>query len=139
MTNPRELRADWVLVDTNVFSFIFRRDPRADIFRPYLVNRTPALSFMSVAELYFGAYKANWGQASISRLETAMRNYVVLPYDHAVAQLWARVRQQRERRGRPIGVADAWTAACALAHGCAVATADRDFSGIDGLTVIQPS
>jgi predicted nucleic acid-binding protein len=136
MTYPSQ--SDRILVDTDVFSFIFRGHPRAASFRPYLVNRTAALSFMSVAELHYGALKDQWSPARMQRLEAALGRYVVLPFDQAVCLSWARVRHEREAKGKPIGVADAWIAASALVHDCALATNDRDFSDIAGLTVIKP-
>lgn len=57
------LNAGRILVDTDVFSYLYRGDTRAEFFRPYLRNKTLAVSFMTVAELYFGAYKRNWESA----------------------------------------------------------------------------
>jgi tRNA(fMet)-specific endonuclease VapC len=39
------------VVDTDVISFLFRRDTRAELFRPYLSGVSRAISFMTVAEL----------------------------------------------------------------------------------------
>jgi len=125
---------------TDVFSYIFRGDPRADFFRPYILHRTLAVSFMSVAELYYGAHRDGWGPARIERLENRLKSYVVLPYDYLVCQLWGQVRAQRRAHGHEIGHADAWIAATALRHDCALATNNsRDFVGIEGLIIISPS
>jgi len=52
------------------------------------------------------------------------------------AKKWADVRAGR--RARLVGVADAWIAATALAHGLELVTHDAaDFKGIAGLTVIS--
>lgn len=40
-----------IVVDTDVFSFLFKSDTRVEIFRPYLTGVTPVVSFMTVAEL----------------------------------------------------------------------------------------
>jgi predicted nucleic acid-binding protein len=128
-----------ILVDTDVVSYVFRGDTRADYFRAYLLHRNLAVSFMTVAELYYGAYKAGWGTNQVARLENHLRNYTVVPYDYQVCQQWARVRADRERMGHQISVADAWHAACALTHDCALATNNgRDFQDIQGLVVISP-
>jgi tRNA(fMet)-specific endonuclease VapC len=128
-----------ILVDTDVVSYLFGNKPEADFFREYLLNRTLAVSFMTVAELYFGAYKRGWGSRRIGELENYLKNYVVVPYDYLVCQRWARVRADRRRMGLPIGVADTWHAACALVHACALATNDtRDFLEIPGLELIAP-
>lgn len=94
---------------------------------------------MTIAELYYGAYKDNSGPSRTERLENALRNYVVIPYDGEVTRLWARVKRQCEERGHTILHADCWIAACALRHGCALATNNgRDFKEVEGLTIISP-
>ena len=136
---PQELIKSRILVDTDVVSYVFRRAPQADFFRPYLSNRTLAVSFMTVSELYFGAYNANWGDRRIALLENHLKNYVVVPYDYLGCQRCARLRADRQRAGHRIGLADAWIAACALIHDCALATNNgKDFQNIEGLELITP-
>ena len=55
-----------VIVDTDVVSFLFKGDTRAQLYRPHLQGRTLALSFMTVAELYQWAYIRNWTLAKIA-------------------------------------------------------------------------
>ena len=50
-----------VVVDTDVVSFLFRRDTRADLYRPHLVGRVLAISFMTLAELDQWALQHHWG------------------------------------------------------------------------------
>ena len=124
-----------VVVDTCVVSFIMRADPRVELYRSHLRDQTLAISFMTVAEMYEGAYRANWGQKKIRRLETTLRKYLVIPYDNEMAREWARIRV--ERRQKKIAPKDAWIAATARRHGCALVTHDRDFEGIQDLVVIS--
>ena len=140
MISPLQFTKNRIVVDTDVFSYAFRKDPIADYFTPYFVHKTLAISFMTVAELYYGAYKDGWGLNRITQLENAIKNYVVLPYDYLICQEWARVSSQRKIKGLPIGHADAWIAACALRHDCALATNNgQHFKDIKGLEVISPS
>lgn len=129
---------NYVIVDTDVVSYLFKRDSRAERYRRYLEGKTIALSFMTVGELFFWAYSKNWGQRSITRLEEHLRNFVVLPFDYEVCRLWARVQAERSARGRPMATADAWVAACALRHGCPLITNNcADFQEIAGRRVIS--
>jgi tRNA(fMet)-specific endonuclease VapC len=41
-----------VIVDTDVVSFLFKGDTRAQAYREHLRGKTLAISFMTVAELY---------------------------------------------------------------------------------------
>lgn len=52
---------DIVIVDTDVFSFAFRGDDRADVFREVLEGKLLAVSFTTVGELWYGAEKKSWG------------------------------------------------------------------------------
>ena len=140
MTSPGEVTQPRLVVDTDVVSFVFKQHTRADFFRPFFMGRTLAVSFMTVAELYFGAYKGRWGARQMERLEYHLRNYVVVPYDHRLTQEWARVRVEQQEKGRTMGHADAWIAATARLHNCALATNNaRDFMGIAGLVMLSPS
>jgi predicted nucleic acid-binding protein len=139
MISPSEITKSRIVVDTDVFSYFFKNDTRADFFRPFLVHRTLALSFATVAELHFGACHDNWGVAKRAELENAMKNYVILPYSYAVCQEWGRVMDEHRRRGHDMGHADCWIAATALAYDCALATNNgRDFDGTLGLELIAP-
>jgi predicted nucleic acid-binding protein len=54
----------------------------------------------------------------------------VLPIDITVADAWGRLVAQREAKGRPIGVLDAFLAATANVHDMALVTRNEaDFTG----------
>jgi tRNA(fMet)-specific endonuclease VapC len=123
------------LVDTNIISFVMRNHSLAARYQPHLDGYTLAIAFMTLAEIYEGAWRARWGSRKLTRMKTFLREYVVLHADPDLCRLWGEVRAQR--RSQPIGVADAWIAAAALQYGCELVTHNpRDFHGIIGLTVI---
>ncbi len=118
------------LLDTNIVSFVMKAHPLATTYRPHLT-----VSFQTVAELLEGAALAGWGPAKLGVLTSTLQNLLVLHTDQSVCQKWAEVRAAR--KARPIGVADAWIAATALAHGVELVTHNpSDFQSIPGLTVI---
>lgn len=87
--------------------------------------------------LYFGAEKARWGENKRTRLETTLRNFVVIPYDDEIARCYGRLLAERQRAGKPIAPNDASTAGCAVRHGIPQLTHNaKDFEGISGLDVI---
>jgi hypothetical protein len=51
-----------LLIDTDVISFLFKRDTRAELYRPHLQNTLPLVSFMTIAELEQWALIRNWGE-----------------------------------------------------------------------------
>lgn len=124
-----------VVLDTNIVSYLLKGHTRAERYRRHIDGRTLAISFMTVSELYEGAFLANWGEVRLKKLSETLRQYIVIPASPRVCREWAQIRY--ERRGQPISVADAWIAACARAHGCALVTHNHsDFGGIPGLQVI---
>lgn len=127
-----------LIVDTDVVSFLLKGDTRAQPYRPHLQDKTLALSFMTVAELYQWAYVRNWGERKLTRLEKQLHRYVIVPFDNELCRQWARICVERRRLGRPISVQDAWVAATALRHSCPLVTHNGDdFSDIAGLEVIS--
>lgn len=126
-----------VLLDTDVVSYIFKNDTRADLYLPHLVGVRPALSFMTIAELYRWALARNWGRPRRNALDRFLQSYMVYPYTRPLCLKWAEVVDQARRRGRPIADADAWHAATALLEGIPLITHNvRDFRVVDGLTII---
>jgi tRNA(fMet)-specific endonuclease VapC len=107
-----------VLVDTDVFSFVFKGDSRALPYTPHLVGAQICLSFQTVAELRLWALTRNWGKSRRDSLDSSLRRCAVLPFDDELTQRWAEVTNTRRRVGHPIGCGDAWIAATALRHIC---------------------
>ena len=124
-----------LLLDTNIVSYLIKGHPLAARYRAHLEGQTLALSFMSVGELYEGAFRAAWGQLKLARLEATLRSYLIIPSSPQICRHWGMIRF--ERRAAPISVDDAWIAATARAHGCPLVTHNpADFTGITDLQVI---
>jgi len=139
LITPSNLTKNRIVVDTDVFSYTFKGDTRAEFFRPFFMHRTLSLSFVTVGQLYYGAYKDGWGETRITRLENQIKNYVVLPWDYLICQQWARIRSECEIKGHSMEDSDIWIAACARHYDCALATNNgRHFRHIDNLTIICP-
>lgn len=108
-----------LLVDTDVLSFVAWEKPEAKAFEPLLVGRLPFVSFVTVGEMYFGAAKANWGEQRISKMETILGRYTVIPGTSDVAKRYGDVRKAFDQQ---VGTNDMWIAATALAHDLPIIT-----------------
>ncbi len=127
-----------VVLDTDVWSFVFKRDSRAEQYRVHLENNVLCVSFQTVAELHQWADTANWGEKRRAKLQAWLGRFEVLRCDDATAQIWARIRVERDRQGHPMAAQDAWVAACALRHGYPLITHNAvDYAGVSGLTMIS--
>lgn len=125
------------VVDTDVLSYLFRNDSRAELYRPHLVGHLLIVSFMTVAELELWTLQNGWGPARRARLETYLQSYVMYPVHRALCRRWAAVVAGARRLGRPIQSADAWIAATALVQSASLVTHNaRDYQGVDQLTII---
>ena len=70
-----------LVVDTDVVSYIFRGDTRAELFRSVLAGRVLIVSFMTVAELERWALGRDWGPARMATLERFLDRFTQLPFD----------------------------------------------------------
>ncbi|MEW6192036.1 MAG: type II toxin-antitoxin system VapC family toxin [Bacillota bacterium] len=126
-----------LLLDTNIVSYIMKGAPEARLYENHLSSKTLAISFITVGELWAGAEHAGWGEQRRKKLESALRNFVVIPYDYEIAKRYGEIVAQRKRIGKPISFADAWIAACALRYQVTLVTHNaKDFQDIPNLSVI---
>ncbi len=110
----------------------------AEAYEKLLIDQTPMVSFMTVAELYRGALKKKWGQKRMVELESHLRQFVVVPWNLQTCITFVRICNSADRRGKSIATADALIAACAVSLQVPLLTHNRrHFDGIDGLKVIS--
>ena len=124
-----------LILDTNIVSFLMKGDTRANVYQRHLEGNTLAISFMTVGELYEGAYRQGWSEKRLGKLKELIKSYLVIPFSPALCERWGQIRT--ERRNQPIAVDDGWIAATALIYGCPLVTHNpEDFKGIVGLQII---
>lgn len=134
---PPGLGVGSVVVDTNVVSWMFRGDSRAEYYMDRIAGLSPCVSFQTVEEAWFGAYVSDWGPRLRNDLARHLEQYEVVWPTEELVEICARLRCDRRSKGRQLMNADAWIAATALMLDCPLASDDRDFSGIADLTLIQ--
>lgn len=131
-----------VVVDTGVFAaeLVRRGAPLAESYRSTLEGRLFIVSFATVAELRFGARRADWGTTRIQRLEQRLgRARIVWPGPDLV-EVYADLRTTCVRRGHALGQkvheADRWVAATALWLDVPLVAHDNVFKNVDGLELV---
>lgn len=124
----------WVIVDTSVVSYIFKKHSLAAAYWEILKHYHLGISFMTVAELYCWPLRYNWGEQKRTALRQHLRGYTVFAYEDAINWEWAKIKC---RQGRPISDPDAWIAATAIHHGIPLVTHNsRHFLHIEGLEIL---
>jgi tRNA(fMet)-specific endonuclease VapC len=84
-----------LLIDTNIVSFILKRDTRASAYAPLLDGHRLAVSFATVAELYEWASIRKWGQRRQQELTETLATYLVIPVDIALCRQWGALRAEQ--------------------------------------------
>lgn len=129
---------DSVVVDTDVVSFTFKEDTRADAHRPHLHGKLTVISFMTLAELDRWAIQYGWGETRRRSLDVFLQDFIVTFSDRTLCRKWAEAVCAARRNGRPIRTADSWIAATALMHGIPLVTNNRsNYIGVDNLILIS--
>lgn len=127
-----------ILLDTDVFSFIFKGN---NTWKPHyeelLLGKRSALSFMTVAELYHWAVFKNWGERRVTELERTIQTQLIFWPSLEICQQWAQLQASRRAQGRPISTQDAWHAAIALYYDIPLLTNNvKDYEGIKDLQLL---
>ena len=126
-----------IVLDTNVVSYIFNRDPVAQYYQHRIRGRRALISFQTLEEQWYGANLRGWGDKRKNELANHLRQYEVIWPNAGLVEICAQLRAERRSAGREIAVADAWIAATALMLGCPLASHDGDFENIPDLELIR--
>jgi predicted nucleic acid-binding protein len=125
-----------VVVDTDVVSFLFKNDSRAQLYLPLMRNRDLLVSFMTEAELEQWILLAKWGVERVRRFRTFMTGFASVPSSRDLILQWAEVMVAARANGRRIEAADAWIAATALLYNATLITHNpKDYLGVPNLRV----
>ncbi len=131
-----------VVIDTMVVSALMNpaHDPTAERYLSFIADRLVLVSFVTVAEIRYGALKARWGDLRRRGLERDLARFVFVVPDDELMHACADLRATTERAGHPLGQkiheADRWIAATALKLGVELVSDDTVFRGVPDLTVI---
>ena len=127
-----------LLIDTNIISFIYKKDSRAALYESHLEDNFWIISFMTLAELKLWTTKNNWGAKRKTHFAEFLKDYLVIHADEKLCEIWAKIKSDAHKNGRPIDTADAWVAAVALLFDIPLVTHNRrHFEAIENLQIIS--
>jgi predicted nucleic acid-binding protein len=131
-----------VVLDTGVFGARLTPSGRllASRYRPIVEGRPAVISFVTVAELEYGAKLADWGPDRLRRLEYEVgRAEIVWPGPH-LTDVYATLRTWCARTGHGLGhkehEADRWVAARAMWLQVPLVAHDRIFAKVKDLELL---
>ena len=95
-----------------------------------------AIPLTTYAELLVGAEKSSQPERVLQQIELLLEAHEIVEITEEVAEHYARIRADLEKRGVTIGGNDLWIAATALAHGAILVTNNTgEFSRVPGLAI----
>jgi predicted nucleic acid-binding protein len=80
------MESKYLLLDTNIVSYIMKNAPQAELYEKHLSGKTLTISFITVGELWAGAEWANWGDNKKAQLRATICKFVVIPYNDRIAE-----------------------------------------------------
>lgn len=131
-----------VVVDTGVFGAHMtpRGQQLAFRYRPILAGRSAIVSYVTEAEMRFGAALARWGPRRLRRLDTELAEVETIWPGPKVAAAYVSLRTWCVRTGHGLGQkeheADRWIAATAMWLDLPLVAHDAIFKDVDGLTLL---
>lgn len=129
-----------VIVDTDVASYFLKEDSRTELYRPHIFGLPKIISFMTLAELRRWQLQNNWGARRIKQAREFLDDFSVVYADEKLCEIWAEIKSDSHKKGRPIDTGDAWIAAVALMFDVPLVTHNRKhFQNISGLQIISES
>ena len=81
-----------------------------------------SISFITLSELYYGAYKSQKIKKNISNIEKLKKELYVIESSEAICELFGRIKVSLKDKGNIIDDADIFIAACALSEDTTLVT-----------------
>lgn len=129
-----------VVVDTDVVPFIFKENKQAEFYNPHLLQVPKFISFITLAELRRWKMQNNWGNKKSAKFEEFLSDFGIIHSDQELCRIWAEIRFETHRYGKPIETADAWVASVALLFDVPLVTHNRrHFENVKNLKIISES
>jgi tRNA(fMet)-specific endonuclease VapC len=126
-----------LVVDTDVVSFLFKRDTRAELYRRHLEGQRPVISAQTLAEPRHWPEFRNWGERRRRELDDFLQNYPVIYPNEEICGIWGEITAWAALAGKPLPGIDAWHAATALYLDVPLVTHNPShYQGVPELTVV---
>lgn len=125
-----------LVIDTNVYCLAMRGDPAAEkVFRQTEAILLPVVVFGELLAGFKGGKRERANKEQLVAFASTERVQVAA-ITTETAEFYSLIVNQLREKGTPIPTNDIWIAAITMEHGAGLATLDRHFSRIDGLSLM---
>jgi tRNA(fMet)-specific endonuclease VapC len=129
------MSGDRAALDTNAAIALLNGEPGVEqLLDPF---DTLCLSSTVIGELLLGALNSSKPGANLARLQNLIDSCEPLDVTPPTARVYAELRLDLKKAGRPIPENDIWIAAAAVEHALPLITRDVHFSNIQRLQVFK--
>lgn len=124
------------MLDTNAASSLIRGQGNSAL-QTLVIERDACISVITEAEIRFGVKRKPQATRLAKAVEVFLRDMHCLPWTSATAQTYADLRTRMEVQGIGLSAMDLLIAAHAIAEDCTLISADRAFTKVPGLRVLD--
>lgn len=124
------------MLDTNAASTLIRGRVSQEL-QSLLMEHSACVSVITEAELRFGVKRRPDATRLAKAVEAFLQDTPVLPWTSATAHTYAELRARMETQGIGLSAMNLLIATHAMAADCALVSADRAFTQVPGLRVID--
>jgi len=124
------------MLDTNAASTLIRGRVSPQL-QNLLMEHNACVSVITEAELRFGVKRRPDATRLAKAVEAFLQDTPVLPWTSATAHTYAELRTRMETQGIGLSAMDLLIATHAMAADCTLVSADRAFTQVPGLRVID--
>lgn len=111
------------LLDTNICIYLIKNKSERLLKKFTRINpESVALTAITVSELWYGVFKSKKQKENEAALREFLLPFTVINFDEKSAEVYGNLRNDLQKRGRPIGAMDMLIAATALANDLILAT-----------------
>jgi len=124
------------MLDTNTASTLIRGHITPEM-QNLLMEHSICISVITEAELRFGVKRRPDATRLAKAVEIFLQDTPVLPWLSSTAQTYAELRTQMETQGIGLSAMDMLIASQAMAENCTLVSADRAFTQVPGLRLLD--
>lgn len=124
------------LLDTNICVYWLNGDLMIEQKALEINLKNIAISFITLSELYYGAYKSQRVEQNLSAIKILKKKLKRIDSNKGICEAFGNLKSDLEKEGNIIDDADIFIAACALENNLVLVTNnEKHFSRIRGLKI----
>jgi predicted nucleic acid-binding protein len=85
---------DFVLADTNVVSYLFKKDTRGSVYKPHIEHKLVFIAAQTFAEIELLPLNNKWSRKRHEKLRENLKNNVFIEASREISVKWAEIQAE---------------------------------------------